>query len=151
MLGCRLAGIEHADEIEAHEGGADGGHGGEAPLHDAGAAGLVGRDQLAGLSGQVERDGGRFGHHEATIVDERRLVEGADAAVGLAIELAPGVVERVDAVRQADFLERPLRPEVFGLTVAFGEDAAEAVEGDHGRVPPDFRFSPAPGPEDQVE
>jgi hypothetical protein len=56
-------------------------------------------DQLAGLLGQVEHDRGRLGHHKAVVVDERRLVEGADSAVGFAVELAAGVVERVDPVR----------------------------------------------------
>jgi hypothetical protein len=59
------------------------------------------------------------------------LAEGADSPVGVAVELAAGVIERVDSIRQANLLERPLRPEVLRLAVPLGKDASEAVERDH--------------------
>jgi hypothetical protein len=58
-------------------------------------------------------------------------VEGADPTVGGAVELTAGVVERVDTIRQANLLERPLRPEVFRLAAPRGKDVAEAIERDH--------------------
>jgi hypothetical protein len=94
----------------------------------------VARDQLAGLLREVEHDRGRLGDDEAVVVDDRHLPEGGDPPVGFAVELAAGVVERVDAVRQAELLERPLRPEVLRLATPFGEDASEAVERDHGAL-----------------
>ena len=126
-----LAAVEDLDEVEAHQGRLDGADRGEAPLDDAGAALDVARDQLAGLLGQVEHHRGRLGHHEAVVVDDRHLVEGADPAVGVAVELAAGVVERVDSIRQPGLLERPLRPEVFRLAAPLGKDASEAIERDH--------------------
>jgi hypothetical protein len=129
--GGGLVAVEHPDQVHADQRGAHGGDGGEAPLDDAGAPLDVAGDQLAGLLGQVERDGRRFGHHETVVVDHRRLAEGADPAVGVAVELAAGVVERVDAVGQAGLLERPLHPEVLGLAMALGKDASESVERDH--------------------
>jgi hypothetical protein len=130
--GGGLPGVEHADQVEAHQGRPDGGDRGEAPLDDTGAALNVAGDQLAGLLGQVERDRRRLGDDEAVVVDDRRLAKRADPAVGIAVELAVGVVERVDAIRQPGLLECPLRPEVLGLAMTLGEDASEAVEGDHG-------------------
>ena len=71
-----LVAVEDADEVEADQGRLDGADRGEAPLDDARAALDVGRDQLAGLLGQVEHDRGRLGHDEAVVVDDRHLMEG---------------------------------------------------------------------------
>jgi hypothetical protein len=83
-------------------------------------------------SGQVEHHRRRLGHDEALVVDDRRLVKGAEAGEGLAVEFAAGVVERVHSIRQPGLFERPLRPKVFRLAPPLGKDAAEAVEGRHG-------------------
>jgi hypothetical protein len=81
----------------------------------------VARDQLAGLLGQVEHHLDRLGHHEAVVVDDRRLVEGTAPAEGVAAELAARVVERVDPIRQPGLLERPLRPEISRLAAPSGK------------------------------
>ena len=130
-LGGGLTAVEYADEVEAHQRGPNGADGGKAPLGDAGAALDVAGDQLAGLLGKVERYRGRLGHHEAIVVDDRRLVERADPAVSLAVQFAARVVERVDAIRQAGLFERPLRPQVFRLAVPLGKDASKAIKRDH--------------------
>jgi hypothetical protein len=130
-LGGGLLPVEHPDHVEAGERRADGADGGEAPLDDTGAALDVARDQLAGLLGQVQNDRSRLGHHEAVVIDDRRLAERADPTVGVAVELAAGVVEGVDAIRQPRLFERPLRPEVLGLAATLGKDASEAIERDH--------------------
>ena len=111
-----------------------GADGGEAPLDDPGAALDVGGNQLAALLGQVEHHGGRFGNGEAVVVDDWHLAEGADPPVGVAVELAAGVIERMDPIRQADLLERPLRAQVLGLADSAGEDVCEGVERDHALI-----------------
>ena len=103
----------------------DGADRGEAPLDDAGATLDIARDQLSVL-GQIEHHSGRLSDPEAVVVDDRHLVKRADSTVGVILELAAGVVQRVDSVRQANLLERPLRPEVFRLAASSGKDISEA-------------------------
>src|SRR5262249_13570742 len=126
-----VAAVEDVDEIEGSQGRLDGGDRGEAPLDDARAALEVARDQLAGLLRHVEHHRGRLGDHEPVVVDHWQLAERADPAVSLAVELAAGLVERVDSIRQAGLLESPLHPKVLGLATALGKDACNAIKSDH--------------------
>src|SRR6185295_20047438 len=65
------------------------------------------------------------------VVDDRHLAKRADPAIGIAVELTAGLIQRVDSIRQPGLLERPLRPKVFRLTDSLGKDASEAIERDH--------------------
>jgi hypothetical protein len=58
-----------------------------------------------------------------------------DLAVSRAIEIARGVVKRMDTVGQAGLLQRPLDPEVFRFSDALAENPAKAIERDHARLP----------------
>jgi hypothetical protein len=101
-------------------------------------------NQRAGLLGQVEHHRRGLGHDEAVVVDDRCLAERADPAERIAVELAAGVIERVDAIRQPDLLERPLRPEVLRLAAPLGKDPSEAIERDHAVLPSESPGAPGP-------
>jgi hypothetical protein len=105
-------------------------------LHDRGAALHVTWDEPVGLLGDVEQDGRRLGDDEAVVVDDRDLMERADSNVGLAVELAGCLVQRVEAVAEPHLFERPLHAEILRLSVASFEDVTDAVECDHGVMKP---------------
>ena len=111
----------------------DRGERGEAPLVDGGPADGIGR-QRAGLLGQVEQDGARLGDDDTAVIDHRYLVERADRRVRRTVELAAGVVERMDAVRQPELLERPLHAQVACLADDDRMDPAESIKCDHSIV-----------------
>src|SRR3954470_5643213 len=99
---------------------------GEAPLGDACSSLEVGRDKLAGLLRNVEKNGTGLGNDESIIVDDGGLMKRADLAKGRAVELARGVVEPVDAVGQAGLLQRPLDSKVFRFADPLAENPAKA-------------------------
>jgi len=66
----------------------------------------VTRDEPTRLLGDVEQDGGRLRDHEAVVVDDRHLMERAKPSVGVTVEIAGGLVERVKAVLEPHFFER---------------------------------------------
>ena len=109
-------------------------HSGETPTHDLRFANEVARDQFPRLFREINQNGGRLRQHHTLIIDNWDLLERADPAVRVSVQVMRRMIHSHEFERDLYFLKRPKNPEIAGVAPGYRVDPLKTVELQHGHA-----------------